>query len=309
MKSSAIVLTAAASASAMKVTGTSLVNDQTHIDYINSVATTWTAGVNEKFNGMTYNDVRGLASAGLSHISKHMDTLLPEIKVESVPAAFESYTQWSGLVHPIRDQAYCGSCWAFSSSEAFSDRVSIAAGKLTPVLSPQDMVACDSRDYGCDGGYLNRAWNYIKNTGLVTDDCMPYSSGSGKEGPCLKKCADGSQFIKTKAETVGSINGPSAMQAEIMTHGPIQVAFNVFQSFFSYKKGVYQKLDTEIQAEGGHAVKMVGWGTENGTDYWTVANSWGATWGMDGFFKIRRGSNECDIETDGPPYAGLPFAQ
>jgi len=242
----------------------------------------------------------------MSHISNHLDNLLPEIKVESVPAAFESYTQWSSLVHPIRDQAYCGSCWAFSASEAFSDRVAIASGKESPVLSPEDMVACDKLNFGCDGGYLNRAWLYIKHTGLVTDACMPYASGSGTEGPCLKKCADGSAFMKTKAHTIGAIHGVEAMQTEIMTNGPIQVAFMVYKSFFSYRGGVYSKLANEVQPEGGHAVKMVGWGTMNGTDYWTVANSWGNSWGDKGFFKILRGENECTIETDGPPYAGLP---
>lgn len=306
MKASAIVLTAAASASAMRVTGNSLVNDQSHIDYLNSQATTWTAGHNEKFEGKTYNDVRGLAGTGLSHISNHLDNLLEEIQVEAIPTAFESYTQWPGLVHPIRDQASCGSCWAFSSSEAFSDRVAIASNKASPVLSPQDMVGCDKHDYGCQGGYLDMAWQYIMKKGLVTDSCMPYTSETGSEGPCLTKCADGKSFTKTKASSVGAINGVSAMQKEIMTHGPIQVAFEVYNSFFSYKDGVYQKLPYEVRAEGGHAVKMVGWGTMNGTDYWTVANSWGSSWGQGGFFKIKRGSNECTIETDGPPYAGLP---
>ena len=91
-----------------------------------------------------------------------------------------------------------------------------------------------------------------------------------------------------------------------MTNGPIQVAFMVYKSFMSYKSGVYAKKWNEFIPEGGHAVKIIGWGTEDGSDYWLVANSWGPTWGLDGFFKIKRGVNECSIEKEGPPYAGMP---
>ena len=97
------------------------------------------------------------------------------------------------------------------------------------------------------------------------------------------------------------------MQKEIMTNGPIQVAFMVYKSFMSYKSGVYSKHFWELLPEGGHAVKIVGWGTESGTDYWLVANSWDTTWGLDGYFKIKRGNNEGKIETQGPPYAGMPL--
>merc|ERR1711915_557303 len=94
----------------------------------------------------------------------------------------------------------------------------------------------------------------------------------------------------------------SHMQQEIMTKGPIQVAF------MAYKSGVYQKHWNEFLPEGGHAVKIIGWGTENGVDYWLVANSWNTSWGMDGYFKIKRGRNTCGIEKTGPPYAGTAAA-
>merc|ERR1719468_1099388 len=88
--------------------------------------------------------------------------------------------------------------------------------------------------------------------------------------------------------------------------GPIQVAFNVFKSFMSYKTGVYHKHFWEALPLGGHAVKLVGWGLQEAIPYWIVANSWGTTWGEEGFFRILRGTNQCGIETRGPPYAGLP---
>merc|ERR1719284_2089657 len=172
------------------------------------------------------------------------------------------------------------------------------------------MVSCDQGDMGCSGGFLPKAWDYLKSTGIVPDACFPYAAGNGTAPSCPNKCSDSEswQQSKVKAKSVYAINGVANMQKEIMTNGPIQVAFMVYKSFMSYKSGVYTKKPFEFVPEGGHAVKIVGWGTESGTDYWLVANSWGTTkWGsLGGFFKIKRGTNECGIETQGPPYAGLP---
>lgn len=307
MKTTSAIVLAAASVAAKAPSDFAYVNDQSHIDYLNSQVS-WTAGANSAFDGKVFMEMRHLFGTHLSHISNYENNLLPEINMtaSAIPASFNAYEQWSGLVHPIRDQEQCGSCWAFSSSEAFSDRSSIAAGKLTPVLSAEDMVACDKKDGGCQGGQLPYAWSYIKNTGLTTDSCMPYESGSGTEGTCRTTCADGSKFSRSKARTVGAIKGNANLQKEIMTNGPVQIAFEVYKSFMSYKTGVYKKPWWELIPEGGHAVKLVGWGTDAGQDYWTVANSWSSSWGENGFFRILRGVDECGMETMGPPYAGLP---
>merc|ERR1712048_347198 len=110
----------------------------------------------------------------------------------------------------------------------------------------------------------------------VPDACFPYSAGQGTAPKCPNSCVDGESWAsaKVKAKTAYAIKGVVNMQKEIMTNGPIQVAFKVYKSFMSYKSGVYKKHVYEILSEGGHAVKIVGWGTESGTDYWWVANSW-----------------------------------
>jgi len=296
--------------------GTTQINDPDWIADLNSEnGMTWTAGHNDFFNGMTFDDARPLMGAVLSDISDHLNNTLGDhvyAAMEDAPSQFDARTKWSGLIHPIRDQQHCGSCWAFSASEVLSDRVAIKAGKKSPVLSAEDMVSCDRSDMGCKGGRLSSAWSYLKNTGIVTDTCFPYGAGNWKETgvtpACRTKCADSESFKKQRAASSYAINGVTNMQKEIMTNGPIQVAFMVYKSFMSYKSGVYTKKPFEFTPEGGHAVKIVGWGTESGTDYWLVANSWGTTkWGsLGGFFKIKRGTNECGIETQGPPYAGLP---
>jgi len=93
-----------------------------------------------------------------------------------------------------------------------------------------------------------------------------------------------------------------AIQSEIMKNGPVEAAFSVYEDFLAYKSGVYQHVSGSML--GGHAVKILGWGTENGTPYWLVANSWNEDWGDKGYFKIRRGTDECGIEDE--ITAGLP---
>merc|ERR1719319_1351889 len=80
----------------------------------------------------------------------------------------------------------------------------------------------------------------------------------------------------------------------------------VYRSFMSYHSGIYHKKKKEKTPEGGHAVKIVGYGTVGKHQYWLVANSWNTDWGEDGFFRILRGHNECGLEKQGSAYAGLP---
>lgn len=99
-----------------------------------------------------------------------------------------------------------------------------------------------------------------------------------------------------KATDSYSVRGVSQIQKELMKNGPLYVAFTVYSDFPTYNSGVYSH--TSGQALGGHAVELIGWGTESGTPYWLVKNSWNEQWGANGLFKIKRGSNECGIEDD-----------
>lgn len=225
----------------------------------------------------------------------------------ALPTNFDprSDASWKSCIHPIRDQAQCGSCWAFGSSEALSDRFCKAGTNV--VLSPQDLVSCDYNNYGCDGGYLNLAWQYLTNTGIVTEGCFPYGSASGNAPACptSKKCADGAAWTKYKCKS-GSVVNPtsvSAIQNELYNNGPLEGAFTVYEDFFNYKSGVYYHVSGGVA--GGHAIKVLGWGVENGLNYWLCANSWGTTWGLNGFFKIKQG--DCGINQQ--MYACTPAVQ
>jgi len=107
----------------------------------------------------------------------------------ALPAEFDSRKQWPNCIHEIRDQAQCGSCWAFAASEVLSDRFCIATqGKTDIILSPQDLVSCDKSDYGCQGGYLDHSWQYLVSTGIVSEECFPYTSQKGSVEKCINKC-------------------------------------------------------------------------------------------------------------------------
>mmetsp|Transcript_21486 Transcript_21486/g.55816 ORF Transcript_21486/g.55816 Transcript_21486/m.55816 type:complete len:249 (-) Transcript_21486:64-810(-) len=224
----------------------------------------------------------------------------------SIPSSFDSRQQWPNCVTPIRNQGQCGSCWAFGAAESFSDRLCIASGGQTSiVLSPEQLVSCDwEGNMGCNGGIPHLAWDYFEAFGIVSDSCFPYSAGTGSAPKCAKTCADGQPWTthKTKLFSTKGYSGVEAIQTAIMTSGPVEGTISVYKDFMSYTSGVYEHTTGDYL--GGHAIRMVGWGTENGTDYWLVANSWGTTWGEEGFFKIRRGTNECGI--DSGAVAGTP---
>nr|AKC55968.1 Fowlerpain-2 [Naegleria fowleri] len=257
----------------------------------------WTATKYAKFSDMSLRDARKMLGTVLIDPVHN----LPKKSVLSARApaqSFDARTKWGKCVHAIRDQQQCGSCWAFSASEVLSDRFCIASnGTIDVILSPEYMLQCDTSDYGCDGGYLNNAWNFLATTGIPTDNCDPYTSGGGDVGSCPTACNNGAAIKLYKAKNPQQLNTITDIQNDLQQNGPVQAAFSVYQDFFSYKSGVYRHVSGSLA--GGHAIKIVGWGvTSDGrnTPYWIVANSWGVDWGLDGFFWILRGKDECGIE-------------
>jgi cathepsin B len=239
------------------------------------------------------------AALGLRGMGLHQLPPVPKGFTDDLPTNFVAHDKWPQCIHQIRDQQRCGSCWAFAASEVLSDRFCIASsGKVDQILSPQDMVSCDKNDFGCNGGYLDKSWNYLAETGIVTDECYPYTSGKGDSGRCLinnGKCVDGKTDVaKYHAKNVRGFKSIEEIKKEIFANGPIETGFLVYQDFISYKGGIYKKSSEVLL--GGHAVKVVGWGNETGTDYWVVANSWGPKWGESGHFRIAI-NNCCNFDS------------
>jgi cathepsin B len=295
MKAVVICVLALAVAVCARVDLSAPVIDKDMIEELNKDTTrTWEAGVNEIFVGKTYADVRNMLISRDFFVQEgdEIETL-PTINAVA-PAAFDSRKQWPNCIHAIRDQARCGSCWAFAASEVLSDRFCIA-GKDVGVLSPQYMVSCDFSNYGCQGGYLTNSWAFLVKTGIPTDACYPYTSGGGVRGACQTKCHDGSALVLHKASKYYLTGSVENTMNDIAANGPVEAGFSVYSDFMQYKSGVYQHKSGSLL--GGHAVKIVGWGVEGSTPYWIVANSWTTSWGESGFFRIIKGRNECSFES------------
>lgn len=214
---------------------------------------------------------------------------------QAVPDTFDARDVWGDLILPVRDQQQCGSCWAFSVTETMGDRFGIV-GNSHGVLAPQDLVSCDVLDLGCEGGSELFSWFWADYAGVTTEDCMPYTSGNGDSGVCPSLCTNGSTITRYYSSNSGAVD-VSNFQTELQSNGPFELTFEVYDDFMDYTSGVYQHTYGDL--DGGHAVLLVGWGTENGVPYWLVQNSWGTNWGLDGFFKIIRGTDECGIEDGG----------
>jgi hypothetical protein len=199
----------------------------------------------------------------------------------------------------------------FCSVESFADRLCITGEAPSgTIISPETILDCSGE--GCAGGYPSVAWNYLISQGSPTctsqcfAGCQPYDSGSGSSPACHHgTCDSGAQWPITymggSYESLTQGNGIKDIptyQNELYNNGPLQACFTVYQNFYDFfyytPKGIYTVASGNVV--GGHCVKMIGWGTENGTDYWLFANSWDYSWGDNGYFKMERGINLCGIE-------------
>ncbi|XP_073778907.1 dipeptidyl peptidase 1 isoform X1 [Danio rerio] len=207
------------------------------------------------------------------------------------------------FVSPVRNQAQCGSCYSFATMGMLEARVRIQTNNTQqPVFSPQQVVSCSQYSQGCDGGFPYLIGKYIQDFGIVEEDCFPYT---GSDSPCNlpAKCT---KYYASDYHYVGGFYGgcsESAMMLELVKNGPMGVALEVYPDFMNYKEGIYHHTglrDANNPFElTNHAVLLVGYGQchKTGEKYWIVKNSWGSGWGENGFFRIRRGTDECAIES------------
>jgi len=211
-----------------------------------------------------------------------------------------------GVVTPVKNQGDCGSCWTFSTTGCLESHHAIATGNLVG-LSEQNLVDCASafNNAGCNGGLPSQAFEYILyNNGLDTEASYPYT---GEDGTC--------NFTKANVgATVSSVvNITAGVEDDILDAvanvGPVSICFDVVDDFQNYGGGVYSSTECGTgPGDVNHAVLVVGYNVtadSSKTPYWIVKNSWGSSWGLDGYFWIMRGQNECGL-TDCASYPEVP---
>ena len=209
-----------------------------------------------------------------------------------------------GAVTPVKDQGQCGSCWAFSSTGSLEGAHFVATGQLLS-FSEQQLVDCAGIRYGnmaCNGGLQDNAYKYYEaGHNAYAESDYPYTSGTTKKASSCKYSAGDAGMTTVTNYTHVTESNKDQMKAGL-NKAPLAVAIEADKMVFqTYKSGVLtsSKCGTTLD----HAVLAVGYGTENGQDYWLVKNSWNTTWGDKGYIKL--GMNDsagvCGVQLD-PEY-------
>lgn len=230
----------------------------------------------------------------------------------AVPAkkATSSTFDWrdSDVVTAVKNQGYCGSCWAHSAVETIESQYAIAGGSLTS-LSVQQVVSCDTVDQGCNGGWYYTAWDdYVKgNGGLNTESNYPYDTATfyGSASSC-DSSLESSVVSGTKTKSYSWATTPCSsfscnnqdedtLKDNLASYGPISIACDASE-WSSYTSGVMTSSSCSSSAfKLDHAIQLVGYNADASTPYWIVRNSWDTTWGNDGYIYLEMGTNTCGI--------------
>jgi len=303
---------------------------QPHVMQVNANATLgWKATLYPKF---ALQDLQTTRRTALGYKPSPLLATLPQpqpLTAEEalqIPQSFDHRVQMQAKgvkckTWAVGEQKSCGSCWAFASARVYNDRLCAASeGRLDVEVAEQDMVSCYTAGTfsytwvsgkqqitekagdpwvmadGCGGGSPVNAFLAMVDSGRVSRWADPYVAAGYKSASCGHYKYTNSLKYKIKPGKLWRItNGDKALiRAQIHGGGPVVAGMKVYQDLLGYKAGVYQQSSSSYV--GRHLVALVGWGTDRGKKYWTFANSWGSSWGEDGYGRIKEG--QVDIETE-----------
>jgi len=210
----------------------------------------------------------------------------------ALPASVDWRTAKPAVLTPVKDQGQCGGCWAFATTEAIESALALASGNLTN-LSPQNVISCTPNpDHcggtgGCGGATAELGFGYVAAHGIAGADVYPYKAQTGTCNETITKTAIIEGCVK-----LGE-NNYTDLVAAVATVGPLAVSVDA-SKWSTYMSGIFNGCDTEVDIDIDHVVQLVGYGSEKGTDYWIVRNSWGSSWGEEGYIRLLRHSDGSD---------------
>lgn len=224
-----------------------------------------------------------------------------------------NYLSWGRNQHiPV----YCGSCWAHGPTSSIADRINIARNNTWPQLnlSPQVIVNCKAGG-SCNGGNPGEVYVYANRHGVPEETCQAYLAKNPDQFSCsdIQKCMNCAppsgvkpgdkgncwaqhNYPVWKVTQHGKVSGADNMKAEIYARGPISCGIDADQKLLDYTGGIFSQAKLVPMID--HEIAVVGWGKENGVEFWYARNSWGSYWGESGFFRIQMHRNNLAIEKD-----------
>jgi len=253
----------------------------------NAAKLSWTMGLNE-FADLTAEEFGATYKGLLPQRSAYLRSQNAPVFPKNLKLADSLDWTTKGAVTPVKNQGQCGSCWAFSTTGSIEGAHEIATGKLVS-LSEQELVDCggSSGNQGCNGGLMDNAFEWVISNGICAEGDYPYK---GRGQACQKsKCKAAAHITGYKDIPQGDED--SLMAAVNLT--PVSIAIEADQSSFQFYSGGVMDGDCGKQLD--HGVLLVGYGTDNGQDYWKIKNSWGASWGESGYIRVIRGQDQCGL--------------
>jgi len=217
----------------------------------------------------------------------------------TLPASFDAREQWPGWMQPVQDEGECGSAWSNALPVAASDRLAIATkGATVELLAPAYLLLCDAASQPpCDhDGNMYSSYSMLTSApGVPSSTCIPWST---PHNGCPTHCADGTPVANAPlyhGKSYQNIAGEGAMMKSIMDYGPITTVMTLHMPAFNcYQSGIYTNGDLPV--DDFHVAVIVGWGEEAGVKYWIIQNSFGTQWGEQGYVRIGRGEDDCNVE-------------
>jgi cathepsin L len=243
---------------------------------------TYLMGVNE-FTDMTQEE---FIKKILVNDMMNMDNI--EAKKETIEVEAPSEVDWrnKGVMTPVKNQGQCGSCWSFSTTATLESSVAIAKNTLYSFSEQQLVDCCGAKGFqcqGCSGAWPEWAFNYINSAGIVLETEYPYTARGG----ACKAIPTARKFLN-QAKPWTMLSGTESIKSALGTSGPISICIDA-SNWSAYKSGVFSSCGTTTL---NHAVTLIGYQAD-GT--WIVRNSWGASWGEQGFIRLATGGT-CGLD-------------